>query len=204
MLSPPADSLTSDLPGTHFDGRPINRERPFLVGLGRVIRRPTNDFKLDREPNVDPMFSAKPHGRPFFQCCRAPELRTQAVCDASQDISPFLAPPLEHPRRHNLVVTQGGDEGDRPIFNCDVAHPSKPGGSKTVAAGYGRQFVSALLAPANSRALCQASAPTNPRSCQTQIASTCSSRLRETVRLSPWQGAVQQPLAVPPHVQRLP
>jgi len=86
-----------DLPGTHFDGRPINRERPFLVGLGRVIRRPTNDFKLDREPNVDPMFSAKPHGRPFFQCCRAPELRTQAVCDASQDISPFLAPPLEHP-----------------------------------------------------------------------------------------------------------
>jgi hypothetical protein len=43
MLSPPADSLTSDLPRTHFDGRPINRERPFLVGLGRVIRWPTND-----------------------------------------------------------------------------------------------------------------------------------------------------------------
>jgi len=32
-----------DLPGTHFDGRSINRERPFLVGLGRVIFRPTND-----------------------------------------------------------------------------------------------------------------------------------------------------------------
>jgi hypothetical protein len=103
-------------------------------------------------------------------------------------------------RRHHLVVTQGGDEGDR--FNWDVAHPSKPGGSKTVAAGYGGfpplpvappapiewrlptgrgtpaapgslrsevgdglQFVSALLAPANSSAgLCQASSPTSPRS----------------------------------------
>ena len=61
------NSLISDLPGTHFDGRPINRERPFLVGLGRVIRRPTNDFKLDREPNVDPMFCAKPHGPPSFR-----------------------------------------------------------------------------------------------------------------------------------------
>jgi len=37
------NSLISDLPGTHFDGRPINRERPFLVGLGRVIFRPTID-----------------------------------------------------------------------------------------------------------------------------------------------------------------
>jgi hypothetical protein len=37
------NSLTSDLPGAHFDGRPIDRERPFLVGLGCVICRPTND-----------------------------------------------------------------------------------------------------------------------------------------------------------------
>jgi len=56
--------------------------------------------------------------------------------------------------------------------------PDAPG-SLPSKVGDGLQFVSALLAPANSSArLCQASAPTNPVP-RTQIASTCSSRLRE-------------------------
>jgi hypothetical protein len=68
-------SLTSDLQATHFDGRPTNRERPFLVGRSRIICRLTDSadgrarqsMQLKREPNVDPMFCAKPtdgHFRP--------------------------------------------------------------------------------------------------------------------------------------------
>ena len=106
-----------DLPGTHFDGRPINRERPFLVGLGRVIRRPTNDSNWIESRTWTRCSAPSPTDDHFFECYRAPELRTQAVHAASQDISPFLAPPLAHPQRHHLVVTQGGDEGDRLIFN---------------------------------------------------------------------------------------
>ena len=104
-----------DLPGTHFDGRPVNRERPFLVGLGRLSA--DQRFRLDREPNVDRCSAPSPTDDHFFECYRAPELRTQAVHAASQDISPFLAPPLAHPQRHHLVVAQGGDEGDRLIFD---------------------------------------------------------------------------------------
>ena len=62
------NSMTSDPQATHFDGRPINRERPFLVGLSRIICRLTDaadgrarqSMQLKREPNVDPMFCAKP------------------------------------------------------------------------------------------------------------------------------------------------
>jgi hypothetical protein len=68
-------SLTSDSRATHFDGRPINRERPFLVGLSRIICRLTDaadglacqSIQLKRETNVDPMFCVKPtdgHFRP--------------------------------------------------------------------------------------------------------------------------------------------
>jgi len=83
--------------------------------------------------------------------------------------------------------------------------PDAPG-SLPSKVGDGLQFVSALLAPANSSArLCQASAPTNPVPLPD---ANCFEPARlgfeKTVRLSHWQGAVQQPLAMPPHLQRLP
>jgi len=134
--------LTSDLPGAHFDGRPIDRERPFLVGLGCVICRPTNDAKLDR---------AK-----FFRMLSRPGASDpQAVRAASRDISLFMA-------SSNTSTGRGTPA-------APVSQPSEVGDSL--------QFLSALLAPANSsERLWQASARTNPRSCQTQIASTCSRR----------------------------
>jgi len=61
------NSLTSDLPGLHLDGRSINGERPFLVGSAIICRltdaadgRARQSMQLKREPNVDPMFCAKP------------------------------------------------------------------------------------------------------------------------------------------------
>jgi len=61
------NSLTSDLPGLHLDGRSINGERPFLVGSAIICRltdaadrRSRQSMQLTREPNVDPMFFAKP------------------------------------------------------------------------------------------------------------------------------------------------
>ena len=61
------NSLTSDLPGLHLDGRSINGERPFLVGSAIICRltdaadgRSRQSMQLPREPNVDPMFCAKP------------------------------------------------------------------------------------------------------------------------------------------------
>jgi hypothetical protein len=93
-------SLTSDLQATHFDGRPINRERPFLVGLSRIIYRLTDaadgcarqSMQLKREPNVDPMFCAKPtdgHFRPSSIIVAPLEFRNQALRDVRQDISRF-------------------------------------------------------------------------------------------------------------------
>ena len=67
------NSLISDLPGTHFDGRPINRERPFLVGLGRVIRRPTNDSNWIESRTWTRCSSPSPTDDHFFECYRAPE-----------------------------------------------------------------------------------------------------------------------------------
>ena len=58
------NSLTSDLPGLHLDGRSINGERPFLVGSAIICRvtdaADRQSMQLTREPNVDPMFCAKP------------------------------------------------------------------------------------------------------------------------------------------------
>jgi hypothetical protein len=175
MLWPPAsleaceNSLTSDLPRTHFDWHPINRERPLSVELGCVICRPTNDAKLDREPNVDPMLCAKPHRRPSFRMLSPPGASDPSSAPQARTFLRSWPPqtllPVGGARRARLTESEVGDS---------------------------LQFLSALLAPANSSArLCQASAPTNPRS----LPDTNCFNLgfEKTVRLSHSQGAVQQP-----------
>ena len=90
-LAADADSPISDSRGTHFDGRPINGKRPFLVGHSRIIflparapdRRAPQSVQLGRELNVDPMFRAKPR-----RCACAPSSRPPMLASASTNPVP--------------------------------------------------------------------------------------------------------------------
>ena len=210
-------TLASELPGPHFDGRLT--ERPFLVGLGRVFCRPTKDANWIASRTWTRCSGSSLTDDHFF----VPGNFGPKQC-ATQAMTLLRS----WPSAPSFVVTQGGSEDDRPHFPTGTwPIPSNPGRIQEVATGSGGsaasgrasratrsapisqpsevgdglQFVSALLAPANSSAgLCQASSPTSPRSLPD---ANCFDLLVSASR-KPLPRPVQRPRPCQSHVQRLP